>query len=69
MAVHICLWKKFDARGAAQGALGELTYESEAAERLRGELRAERRRHQDLERALAAAKVPRIIPEVLRSQV
>ena len=39
-----------------QGALGELTYESEAAERLRSELRAAHAAHEDTRRQLAAAQ-------------
>lgn len=40
-----------------QSALGELAYESEAAERLRAELRASQRSLEDLQGELAAAKV------------
>lgn len=42
---------------ALQSALGELTYESEAAERLRAEIRAERASARDLKAQLSQAKV------------
>ena len=41
----------------AQSVLGELTYESEAADRLRAEVRAERSSARDLRDQLSQAKV------------
>lgn len=42
-----------------QGALGELTYESEAAERTKAELRAAKLKIQDLRAEVLSEKVPK----------